>query len=353
MHLDLAHFFSPTSGCKPHKVPYTRLAILGNLPASTPYHLALNFARAALTEVEAGKYSQGRRNLDADAAIDLSPDTLILSPNRAEWHAGLVEENDEYLASKGGDPAVARILQRHVDIRFLQSTTQWRFFCSAVQTAPSPPQAGGQQAIKLRSTPGLVIVHNLSRLLDEAKNAGAGIETYASLVAATLAASPHAPFIVFLDNLEARYHKIPLLPAHLNTALRKRRRGEHDDDAQETQRGIFGAKLPPVGVPKPMFDANRTYASEPRSMETRRLLEYFFEAVGIVSDEGGVEDLNWYELRLEKSPRPEPHVRKGPITAYEETELSQELEVYARFAVHRVADETGFSGRPRLSVRFG
>lgn len=160
--LDLAYLFSPSSGCPSRKLPFKRIAITGPAPASAPLQLALSFLTTGRTEDERWQ------------DVESDPQVLILSSSRADWHAGLVEENDEHLAAHGGDPAITRQLQKNVDMRFLESTAQWRFFCSAVgEPTAESPKAGQTNPLTLsKRAPDLVIVHNLSGLLNEDKNAG-------------------------------------------------------------------------------------------------------------------------------------------------------------------------------------
>lgn len=78
-------------------------------------------------------------------------------------------------------------------------------------------------------------------------------------------------------------------------------------------------------------------------MPTRLILEYFCDGIGNVSDEGGMDNLNWYEIRMEQSGR--THRSAERINPFEPVNM--------RYAVHKVADESGYSGRDRSRVSFG
>lgn len=166
--IDLSHLFSPTSGAPPYPIPFSRLSILGPLPPSTVFHLALNFIqkqkRAASSSPAAGNGST------ADSS---RPDVLLLCTSRSALFGGLLDENDGYLAEHGGDPALASLLQEHVEVRCLETTAKWLFWCAAVQCgAPDVDIQPGTRALHLKRTPDLVIVSGLSGLLGEEANKG-------------------------------------------------------------------------------------------------------------------------------------------------------------------------------------
>ena len=159
------------------------------------------------------------------------------------------------------------------------------------------------------------------------KTSRAGSAVYSSLIASTLSAFPATTRIVILDNPSATLNSLPLLPSNLTSNISRKRKS---DGFNESSRG-GGAS---VGV--------QTYTVEPRRISLERIMNYFCDTVGIISDEGGVENLTWYELALRKTARaPAPEA------------ASEWRDIDIRFAVHKMPDETGYSGRERLSVRLG
>ena len=179
--IDLSHLFSPSSGAPPHPISFLRLSILGPLPPSTVFHLALNFIqkqkRAAFDSFSSPSPTQEVDSLLSESSCQ--PDVLLLCTSRSALFAGLLEENDGYLAEHGGDPALASLLQEHMEVRCLETTAAWLFWCAAVQCGapnaqhhPSPPAPPGERALHLKRTPDLVIVSGLSGLLGEDTNKG-------------------------------------------------------------------------------------------------------------------------------------------------------------------------------------
>jgi hypothetical protein len=157
--LELASFFTPLSGCPTHPLHFSRFALLGPYPVSTPLHLALAFL-------------QRKCHLDA-AQLETTkgPHVLLLQPSRHKFHASMVQENDEYLARHGGDPAIASLLESNLELRFLESMAAFTFFCSAHGSS----EAGDvNSSLHLRQTPDLVIACNLSEYLLEKANIGCG-----------------------------------------------------------------------------------------------------------------------------------------------------------------------------------
>ena len=94
---------------------------------------------------------------------------IILSTSRSIFHAALVEENDEYLATHGGDPNVAELFEEQVEFRFLESMSSWSFFCATVGGTTGD---AGATVLRLKATPDLVIVSGLSEYLKEKRNVG-------------------------------------------------------------------------------------------------------------------------------------------------------------------------------------
>ena len=178
--IDLSHLFSPSSGAPPHPISCARMSVLGPLPPSTVFHLALNFIQKQKRSISSSPASKDSSVADADADADSlgsRPDVLLLCTSRSALFAGLLEENNGYLAEHGGDPALASLLQEHMEVRCLETTATWLFWCAAVQCgAPGaqhpPPPSPGERALDLKRTPDLVIVSGLSGLLGEDGNKG-------------------------------------------------------------------------------------------------------------------------------------------------------------------------------------
>lgn len=166
--LDLVHFFSPASNCPSYPLPFRRLALFGASPPSSLLHLALS-------------YAQGRKTPSAARRSAAHPEehtvqrknVLLLCTSRNKFFEGLVLENEEYLAVHGGDPAVARILEQNVEMKFFDTVARWSFFCSAVSSSDHCYQDPSEaRALNLKRPPDLVIVSGLSLFLAESRNAG-------------------------------------------------------------------------------------------------------------------------------------------------------------------------------------
>lgn len=164
--LDLLQLFSPSSNCPSQPLPFQRLAVFGASAPSTPLHLALS-------------YAQGRKATTRHRLTDHSEDTsvekhvLMLCTSRNKFFEGLVLENEEWLAVHGGDPATARILEDKVEMKFLDTTARWTFFCSAVSSGSYRyTGASGARVLNLKEPPDLVIVSGLSLFLGESRNTG-------------------------------------------------------------------------------------------------------------------------------------------------------------------------------------
>lgn len=150
----------------------------------------------------------------------------------------------------------------------------------------------------------------------------AGIETYASLVAATLAAFQPTTHFVFFDDPSEQHVALPLLPI------------QHRSKLRNMQREPQGNYTSPEKV-KP--------GPEPRSMQLSRMMEYFCDGVGEIDPEGGSEEILWYRLTIR---------RTAAQTAVTLPALEAWTELDKRYAVHREEDEVGYSGRERWTVRF-
>lgn len=159
---NLVQFFSPSSNCPSQPLPFRRLALFGAVAPSTPLHFALSYATPA-----------GGGAAHPDEASTEARNVLLLCTSRNKFLEGLVLENEEYLALHGGDPAVARVLEQNVEMKFLDTMARWTFFCSSVATGEYQYVAANEaKALNLKKAPDLVIVSGLSLFLQEDRNTG-------------------------------------------------------------------------------------------------------------------------------------------------------------------------------------
>lgn len=136
-------------------------------------------------------------------------------------------------------------------------------------------------------------------------------------MAATIAAFPSTTRLVFIDSLPPQLSQIPLLPSDLHGNLRRQRKA---DDANGKQGEVFTV--------------------EPRKMPIEGILEYFCDAVGVISEQGGPVNghTEWFEIKVSRSLRAK--------------EQAGETLVLMRYALKHGEDESGYSGRERFSVAF-
>lgn len=150
----------------------------------------------------------------------------------------------------------------------------------------------------------------------------AGIETYASLVASTLAAFPSSTRFVFFDDPPEQHLTLPLLPLQHQSKLRQMQ-ADKRGNTTSPERANTGP--------------------QPRLVELQGMMEYFCDGVGDISPEGGSEDILWYRMRIKKTAAHTP-VQCDVIQPWEDLDK--------RYSVHRGEDEAGHSGRERWTVRF-
>lgn len=102
----------PPCDISPPEVLPTSLALLGPLPPTTPFHLALNYLYLSdLPDFESpstgsGGVSKGKERV------------LILTVPEEEFVAGVEEDDEDYLRDRGGDYTILDRLKR-VDIRYV------------------------------------------------------------------------------------------------------------------------------------------------------------------------------------------------------------------------------------------
>lgn len=165
--LDLLQLFSPSSNCPSQPLPFQRFALFGASAPSTPLHLALSYVQGRKATIWRRPTDQSEENTSIEKHV------LMLCTSRNKFFEGLVLENEEYLAVHGGDPATARILEDKVEMKFLDTTARWTFFCYAVSSG-TYRYTGASEArlLNLKKPPDLVIVSGLSLFLGESRNAG-------------------------------------------------------------------------------------------------------------------------------------------------------------------------------------
>ena len=166
----------------------------------------------------------------------------------------------------------------------------------------------------------------------------AGVEGYASLLAAVTAAFPTPTRMVFLDHPTEEHLAPPLLPSDLNKSVAQR------------QGQLFRMGMGDASTSAAAPTAGKTQVSniEPRRMPLESVLEYFCDTVGVVSAHGGTEDghVSWFEIRIGGS------TRRGVAT---QGQREGQGEIDVRYAIRLVAAEDGggWSGRERFEVAFG
>lgn len=77
-------------------------------------------------------------------------------------------------------------------------------------------------------------------------------------------------------------------------------------------------------------------------------MQYFCEAVGTLSDGGGTDDVHWYDLDIMQTFSVSSSVNQAILSSEEHGWR----DVDVRYAMHRVEDHSGYSGRDRWEVRF-
>lgn len=166
----------------------------------------------------------------------------------------------------------------------------------------------------------------------------AGVEGYASLLAAVTAAFPSPTRMVFLDHPTEEHLAPPLLPSDLNKGVAQRQ-------GQLFRKGQGDASTSAAAPTASKTQVSSTI--EPRRMPLESVLEYFCDTVGVVSAHGGTEDghVSWFEIRTGASPR-------GGTAAQGQRQGEGEIDV--RYAVRLAAEDgNGWSGRERFEVAFG
>ena len=149
--MDLKYLFSPDSSCPSRPFDCHRLALLGPLPPSVIFHLAIS-------------YIQKHKLPSEGDAAPRKPHVLLLCSDRTQLHDALVSENDEWLAMHGGDPAIINALENNFEARYPDTTAKWLFFCAALGSNKR------ERAITLNRPPDLVIASGISALLHEKRN---------------------------------------------------------------------------------------------------------------------------------------------------------------------------------------
>lgn len=160
---------------------FSRLAILGPLPPSTLFHFALNYVQHLLTHPPQPEHGDKGDHRTEEAAISKEADhsedepyILILTPSRRDLHSSLVEENESFLATHGGDPSTRKILSKNVEFKYLETSERWTFFLAGC-CSPEEMEGGGSEVprvMRLRKRPDAVLVWGLSAYLYDDKHKG-------------------------------------------------------------------------------------------------------------------------------------------------------------------------------------
>lgn len=158
-------------------------------------------------------------------------------------------------------------------------------------------------------------------------------------MANTLAAFPPSAAFVFFDDPPDQYISLPLLPFQHRTKLRQ------IEKEKQRQTTLPGTNIGNGSDTSPQ-QAHQQPVSEGRTLELRRIMEYFCDGIGGISAEGGTEDVLWYEISVKST---SGSSATGAI-AREKEPAWTDLE--RRYAVYKGYDDVGYSGRERWSVRF-
>ncbi|GAA5968993.1 hypothetical protein JCM21900_002092 [Sporobolomyces salmonicolor] len=272
----LHHLFppSPSSSQPPPGVGAASVALTGELPASSLFHLALNHLRGEQHDYhggvdldeELGVSANAKGKLRAveedegEAAQGMSDDerlrgrfrptprqkrhVLILTPDRTALRQELIDECDVSLFGCRRDVETMKLLDR-VEIKHLPTVAHLTYFLSTAYTFSSRESSDAYSVFVgtgvkdkldpsyLAVEPTMVILHSLSEYLDEPGNRRAGLEPYASALALFVSTfsnlTPSPRLLVILDPA-ANSLSLPTLPLHLQSSSKKKRKW--DDDAR-------------------------------------------------------------------------------------------------------------------------
>ncbi|GAA5953215.1 hypothetical protein JCM8115_000463 [Rhodotorula mucilaginosa] len=260
--LDLLDLFpaASTSTSAPVLVDAPSVAFVGQLPAATPLHLALNHLRREGEDelederLEGGlsERARGKQRAEADvfqgdeevhspgddaqsrarqSTMTAQRRVLILTPDRDALRELLVEQCDGSLVGDRLDGSEQALLDR-IDIRYLPTSSHLTYFLSTAYEADdfaagdaysATGEARAQDPSLLRYRPSLVILNAPSTYLREPAFAEAGVAALASLLAhffTTFAKGSQCPPILAVFGDHASEIRMPLLPRHLQARRR-------------------------------------------------------------------------------------------------------------------------------------
>ncbi|GAA5942036.1 hypothetical protein JCM10213_004368 [Rhodosporidiobolus nylandii] len=262
--------FPPTqsTSAAPQAVPASSVALLGPLVTSSLLHLALNHLRpeeerkqdvSSLSETAKGKQRVTNEGSVEEEDVPLlrrktrrERRVLILTPDRDVLREELSKESDVSLFGARRSGETARLLDL-VDIRHLPSSAHLTYFLSTCYTSSSSSAFAASSAYlatnpKTRLDPSylpyeptLVVLHAPSDYLEEPANQGAGIESYASLLAlfvSTFSSLCKRPPLLVLHDPSASNLSLPILAADLgskDTANKRPRPGRVEEGEESEQ----------------------------------------------------------------------------------------------------------------------
>lgn len=110
--IPLSALFPPSPTSPPALLPSPSFALLGPLPPTSPLHLALNYI--ALSELP--EYAQDNLTRLANTAPPRKERALIVTGPRAEWTEQLMDDDEDYVRTHGGEYSMLERLKR-IDTR--------------------------------------------------------------------------------------------------------------------------------------------------------------------------------------------------------------------------------------------
>lgn len=110
--MPLSALFPPSPTSPPALLPSPSFALLGPLPPTSPLHLALNYI--ALSELP--EYAQDNLTRLANTAPPRKERALIVTGPRAEWTEQLMDDDEDYVRTHGGEYSMLERLER-IDTR--------------------------------------------------------------------------------------------------------------------------------------------------------------------------------------------------------------------------------------------
>ncbi|GAA5892774.1 hypothetical protein JCM5296_004019 [Sporobolomyces johnsonii] len=294
----LHHLFppSPSSSQPPPGVDAASVALTGELPASSLFHLAINHLRGEQHDCSSGAELDQEPRLSAKAkgklrAIDEGQEepeegisdverllrssrpaprqkrhVLILTPDRTKLRQELIDECDVSLFGSRRDVETIRLLDR-IEIKHLPTAAHLTYFLSTAYTFSNRESSDAYSAYTgtgakdkldpsyLGEDPTMVILHSPSDYLDEPGNRKAGLEAYASLLAlfvSTFSNLTSSLGLLLILDPAANSRSLPILPLHLQSSSKKKR--NRDDEPTEADDAEHVERIPLRKVLERFFD---------------------------------------------------------------------------------------------------